>query len=90
MELLSSINNNNNRDQGGEEEEADDDLKVGAVELVFLDQEMAMEHQQTWGHDPAKYSEQLTVPYSTKEKLCDAHIQSFMIFQMFRDKVIIP
>ena len=42
MELLSSINNNN-RDQGGEEEEADDDLKVGAVELVFLDQEMAME-----------------------------------------------
>ena len=46
VELLSSINNNN-RDQGGEEEEADDDLRVGAVELVFLDQEMAMEHQQT-------------------------------------------
>ena len=45
VELLSSINNN--RDQGGEEEEADDDLKVGGeVELVFLDQEMAMEHQQ--------------------------------------------
>ena len=47
VELLSSINNNN-RDQGGEEEEADDDLKVGSeVDLVFLDQEMAMDHQQT-------------------------------------------
>ena len=47
MELLSSINNNI-RNQGGEEEEAVDDLKVGGeVELVFLDQEMAMEHQQT-------------------------------------------
>ena len=47
VELLSSINNNNNRDQGGEEEEADYDLKVdGEVELVFLDQEMAMDHQQ--------------------------------------------
>ena len=46
VELLSSIINNN-RDQGGEEEEADDDLKVGGeVELVFLDQEMAMDHQQ--------------------------------------------
>ena len=46
VELLSSINNNN-RDQGGEEEEADDDLKVGSeVDLVFLDQEMVMEHQQ--------------------------------------------
>ena len=45
VELLSSINNN--RDQGGEEEEADYDLKVdGEVELVFLDQEMAMDHQQ--------------------------------------------
>ena len=45
VELLSSINNN--RDQGGEEEEADDEMKVGGeVELVFLDQEMAMEHQQ--------------------------------------------
>ena len=49
VELLSSINNNN-RDRGGEEEEADDDLKVGGeVDLVFLDQEMAMEHQQAWG-----------------------------------------
>ena len=46
VELLSSINNNN-RDRGGEEEEADDDLKVGSeVDLVFLDQEMAMDHQQ--------------------------------------------
>ena len=45
VELLSSINNN--RDQGGEEEEADYNLKVdGEVELVFLDQEMAMDHQQ--------------------------------------------